>query len=72
MSVKEGVKDFLTGITVIILGAILAILLILLWPFITTIGWLVIMLLFLAIAIVMGFLLIMIIGRLVRGSYKKR
>lgn len=70
MRIKEGLKDFLVGIIVITVGAILAISLILLWPFIAVIGWLVIMLLLLAITILMAFLLIMLVGRVIRGSYK--
>lgn len=70
MRIREGIKDFLVGIIVITLGAILTILLILLWPFIQIIGWLAIMLLLLAIGILIAFVLIMIVGKLVRGSYK--
>jgi len=71
MSIREGVKDFLVGVIVITVGAILTVLLVLLWPFIAVIGWFVIMLLFVALAILIGFGLVMIVGRLVRGSYKK-
>ncbi len=72
MQIKEGVKDFLVGIIVITLGAILTILLILLWPFIAVVGWLVIVLLLLAITILVAFVLIMTVGKLIRGSYNKK
>ena len=68
MSIIEGVKDFLVGIIAIILGVILTIILILLWPFIAVIGWFVIMLILIAAAIPVTVILIMIIGKLIRGS----
>ncbi len=72
MSIREGVKDFVVGLIVITLCAILTILLILLWPFIAVVGWFVIMLLFVAIGILIAFAAVTIVGRFVRGSYKKR
>jgi len=69
--IKEGIKDFSVGILAITLAAILGVLLILLWPFITVIGWLVIMLLFAALAILVLVVLIMIVGRSVRQGYRR-
>lgn len=67
MNMKEGVKDFIVGLFVIVLGAILTILLIMLWPFIAVIGYFAIILLSIAIAILIAFGLIMLVGKVVRG-----
>jgi len=72
MSVIEGVKDFLVGLIVITLSAILIILLYLLWPFIAVIGWLAIVLILIGIAMLIGIGLIMIMGKAIRSTYKKR
>lgn len=72
MGIKEGIKDFLVGVLVITLFGILSILLIILWPLINAIGWLAIILLVLAIAILLTIILIMIIGQSVRRAYRKK
>lgn len=76
MSIKEGLKDFLVGAITLTLGillaAILIVILVLLWPFIAVVGWLVILLLLVALGIAIAVMLIMIVGRLVRGSYGKQ